>query len=74
MTIEKGTAVYIPLMGIHNDPQVWKNPDDYDPERFNEENKHSRHPYMYLPFGEGPKYCIGNIKITLKLFVCQLLL
>ncbi|KAJ9587972.1 hypothetical protein L9F63_018601, partial [Diploptera punctata] len=60
IVLEKGTPIYIPLLGIHNDPKVWDNPEDYDPERFNEKNKRGRHPFMYLPFGEGPKFCIGK--------------
>ncbi|PSN36236.1 Cytochrome P450 6l1 [Blattella germanica] len=58
--LEKNTPVYISLMGLHNDPEVYPDPDDYDPERFNVDNKRARHPFMYLPFGEGPKYCIGK--------------
>lgn len=60
VTIQKGTTVYIPLLGLHMDPDVFPDPDHYDPERFNEENRKARHPFMYLPFGEGPKYCIGR--------------
>nr|AGM32649.1 cytochrome P450-like protein [Coptotermes formosanus] len=60
VTTEKGTTVYIPLLGLHMDPDVFPDPDHYDPERFNEENRKARHPFMYLPFGEGPKYCIGK--------------
>jgi cytochrome P450 family 6 len=60
ITIEKGTTVYIPLLGIHMDPEVFPDPERYDPERFNEENRKARHPFMYLPFGDGPKYCIGK--------------
>lgn len=60
ITIEKGTTVYVPLLGIHMDPEVFPDPEHYDPERFNEKNRKARHPFMYLPFGEGPKYCIGK--------------
>ena len=60
ITIEKGTTVYVPLLGLHMDPDVYPDPDHYDPERFNEENRKTRHPFMHLPFGEGPKYCIGR--------------
>jgi cytochrome P450 family 6 len=42
------------------DPEVFPDPERYDPERFSEENKKARHPFMYLPFGDGPKYCIGK--------------
>lgn len=60
ITIEKGTTVYVPLLGLHMDPDVYPDPDRYDPERFSEEKRKTRHPYMYLPFGEGPKYCLGK--------------
>jgi cytochrome P450 family 6 len=58
--IEKGTAVYVALLGIHMDPDVFPDPEYFDPERFSEKNKLTRHPSMYLPFGDGPKYCIGR--------------
>ncbi|KDR24549.1 hypothetical protein L798_15032 [Zootermopsis nevadensis] len=60
ITIEKGTAVYVPLLGLHMDPAVYPGPEHFDPERFSEKNRTTRHPFMYLPFGEGPKNCIGT--------------
>jgi cytochrome P450 family 6 len=60
ITIEKGTSVYVPLLGIQMDPEVFPDPEHFDPERFNEENRITRHPCMYLPFGDGPKNCIGR--------------
>ncbi|PSN30124.1 hypothetical protein C0J52_26426 [Blattella germanica] len=59
ITIPVGTAVYVPLLGIHHDPKYFPNPEKYDPERFTEENKLSRPAYSYMPFGEGPRICIG---------------
>uniref|UniRef100_A0AAT9UTL3 Cytochrome P450 3635A3 short isoform n=1 Tax=Maconellicoccus hirsutus TaxID=177089 RepID=A0AAT9UTL3_MACHI len=58
--IEKGTAVVVSTSGLHHDPQYYPNPLKFDPERFNEENKNARHPYVYMPFGAGPRYCIGE--------------
>ncbi|KAB0794255.1 hypothetical protein PPYR_13875 [Photinus pyralis] len=58
-TIERGSKVIIPVMGIHYDPQYFPNPDRFDPERFSDENKVKIHPYSYLPFGSGPRNCIG---------------
>ncbi|XP_046999169.1 cytochrome P450 6B4-like [Schistocerca americana] len=46
-------------MGLHYDRKFFRNPEKFDPEHFSEEQKASRHPYSYLPFGEGPRICIG---------------
>lgn len=58
--IEKGTIVMISIYGLHRDPKHFPDPDRFDPERFSEENKNSINPYTYLPFGIGPRQCIGN--------------
>ena len=58
--LEKGIQVVIPTMGIHYDPQYFPEPEKFDPERFSEEAKSKRHHYVYLPFGGGPRICIGK--------------
>jgi cytochrome P450 family 6 len=58
--IEKGTAVYVSVLGLHMDPELFPDPERFDPERFNEENTRARHPFTYLPFGVGPTCCIGK--------------
>jgi len=57
--IPKGISVTFPVVAIHNDPEIWESPDKYDPERFTPDNKAGRHPYAFLPFGQGPRNCIG---------------
>ncbi|KYM86394.1 putative cytochrome P450 6a13 [Atta colombica] len=54
-----GLRVVIPIYGLHHDPNYYPDPARFDPERFTEKNKRTRHPYTYLPFGEGPRNCIG---------------
>jgi cytochrome P450 family 6 len=62
VTLPKGTGVYIPIFALHYDKQYYPDPDKFDPERFTEENKQNRPSYTYLPFGEGPRICIGENK------------
>ncbi|XP_050397360.1 cytochrome P450 3A13 [Patella vulgata] len=58
--IRKDMDIFLPIYAIHRDPDYWENPEKFDPERFSPEQKSSRHPYCYLPFGVGPRNCIGN--------------
>ncbi|XP_034952018.1 cytochrome P450 6a8-like isoform X2 [Chelonus insularis] len=54
-----GMRVVIPIYGIHHDPNHYPQPDTFNPDRFDDKNE-SRHHYTFLPFGEGPRNCIGT--------------
>lgn len=60
VTIDKGITILVPLLGISHDEKYYPNPEQFDPERFSPENISKRHPCAYIPFGDGPRHCIGK--------------
>nr|XP_031837183.1 cytochrome P450 9e2-like [Nomia melanderi] len=60
VTVQPGTSVWYPSYAFHHDPKYFPEPEKFIPERFNEKNKTNIVPYTYIPFGVGPRMCIGN--------------
>jgi cytochrome P450 len=83
LDLEVGDQVLVAPWTMHRDARHWRDPEAFDPERFSPEGSRERHRYAYLPFGGGPRTCIGNhfammeATILLALFVrrfhCELL-
>jgi len=58
--IDKGVSVLFSAYSIHHDEKYYPNHERFDPERFSDENKHRILPGTYVPFGLGPRNCIGS--------------
>lgn len=57
--LEKDTRVWIPVHAIHHDPEYYPDPEMFDPERFSPKEVAKRDPILWLPFGDGPRNCVG---------------
>ncbi|PIE10640.1 MAG: cytochrome P450 [Rhodobacterales bacterium] len=55
--IRPGDTVMIPIYALHRNHGLWPNPDGFDPDRF--ANPKAVERFAYLPFGDGPRICIG---------------
>ncbi|XP_077156769.1 cytochrome P450 2U1-like [Paroedura picta] len=68
-TIPKGTVVFCNLWSVHRDPRIWKNPDDFYPERFLDENGRLLKTETFIPFGTGKRVCMGEQLAKMEVFL-----
>jgi cytochrome P450 len=59
--VPKDTTVAVAPFVLHRSPLIWENPEGFDPTRWEPAKKEARHKYAYVPFGGGPRTCIGNV-------------
>ena len=60
---EPNVSFFIPIWNFHRDPEYFPEPEKFNPDRFSEENRGNIDPDTYLPFGVGPRNCIGKFFI-----------
>jgi cytochrome P450 len=58
--IPAGATVIVPTFLFHHDPELWPNPDSFEPERFAPARSPERHSCAWLPFGAGQRFCLGR--------------
>ena len=69
LAIPAGSTVVVFIYGAHHSPQYWENPESFDPERFTKANEKLHTPFSYLPFGAGPRGCIGGNYAMLQILM-----
>lgn len=65
----ENTFVIQYIYGVHRDPDLWPEPEKFDPRRFSKDNKKTHVPFSHLPFGGGPRLCIGNQFAMLEMII-----
>lgn len=75
ISIPKGMTVVPYIYGTHHSKDLWENPEQFIPERFSPEKRKEHTAYCYLPFGGGPRFCIGNnfAMMEMQLITTQLI-
>jgi len=69
LAIPSGSTVIVYVYGAHHAPRYWQNPENFDTERFTKANDKLRTPFTFLPFGAGPRGCIGGNYAMLQILM-----
>lgn len=57
--VRRNDTVFLNIFSLHRHAMLWQNPDAFDPDRFAPDQAAGRERYQYLPFGAGPRICVG---------------
>jgi cytochrome P450 len=69
LEIPRGSTVIVYVYGAHHAPRYWPSPESFDPERFTKANATLHTPFTHLPFGGGPRGCIGGNYAMLQILM-----
>jgi cytochrome P450 len=69
IAIPRGSMVIVYVYGAHHAPRYWQNPENFDTERFTKAAENQRTPFTFLPFGGGPRGCIGGNYAMLQILM-----
>jgi len=74
-TFPAGTPVTVHIYGLHHNEDVWENPTEYNPERFNKDNLAKMDTYQFVPFSAGPRFVcyflLGYLVVIIMYTDCQ---
>src|SRR6204780_336357 len=69
LAIPSGSTAIVYVYGAHHAPRYWQNPEEFDTERFTKANDKLRTPFTFLPFGAGPRGCVGGNYAMLQILM-----
>jgi cytochrome P450 len=69
LDIPRGSTVVVFIYGVHHSPRYWENPESFDQKRFSRAKEKLHTPFAHLPFGAGPRGCIGGNYAMLQMLM-----
>jgi cytochrome P450 len=69
VAIPRGSTVIVYVYGVHHAPRYWQAPENFDTDRFTKANEKLRTPFTFLPFGGGPRGCVGGNYAMLQILM-----